>query len=80
MTVKWKKKTGEVSGYQIRYALKSNMKGAKTKNISGYRKSSVKLTKLQSKKKYYIQIRTYKTVKGKKYYSEWSAKKSGKTK
>ena len=29
----------------------------------------------EAKTKYYVRIRTYKTVDGKKYYSNWSAKK-----
>ena len=29
-----------------------------------------------NKKKYYVRIRTYKVVSGKKYYSKWSSKKS----
>ena len=30
------------------------------------------ISKLKGKKKYYVQVRTYKTVKGTKYYSNWS--------
>lgn len=33
---------------------------------------SMTLRKLSSKKNYYIRIRTYKVVNGKKYYSKWS--------
>ena len=36
--------------------------------------------KLKAKKKYYVRVRTYKTVKGKKVYSSWSKVKSIKTK
>lgn len=39
-----------------------------------------KISKVTAKKKYYVRIRTYKTVNGKNYYSDWSAKKSVKTK
>lgn len=42
--------------------------------------TSVKANKLKAKTKYYVRIRTYKTVKGKKVYSKWSAVKSAKTK
>ena len=41
-------------------------------------KNNVK--KLKAKKKYYVRIRTYKTVNGKKVYSSWSKVKSVKTK
>ncbi|MBR2619874.1 MAG: fibronectin type III domain-containing protein, partial [Firmicutes bacterium] len=79
-TVKWKKKTSQVSGYQIRYSTYSSMKKAKTVKVSSYKKTSKQIKKLSKKKKYYVQIRTYKTVKGKAYYSAWSSKKSVKTK
>jgi len=39
-----------------------------------------KVKKLKAKKKYYVRIRTYKTVNGKKVYSSWSKVKSVKTK
>ena len=76
--VKWKKKSG-VSGYQIQYAIKSNFKGAKTKTVKKASTVSAKIKKLKSKKKYYVRVRAYKTIKGKKYYSAWSKKKSVKT-
>lgn len=84
-TVKWKKQTAKMStsritGYQIRYSTKSSMKSAKTVTISGYSKYSKKVAKLKAKKKYYVQVRTYKTVSGIKYYSSWSAKKTVTTK
>jgi hypothetical protein len=34
------------------------------------------IKKLESNKTYYVRIRTYKTVKGRKYYSAWSGAKS----
>ena len=49
----------------------------KTASVS-YVNSLIK--KLKAKKKYYVQVRTYKTVSGKKYYSKWSKKKTVKTK
>lgn len=80
MTVKWKKQKTQISGYEIQYSLKSDFSSStKTKSV-GKKKTSVKLSKLKSKKKYYVRIRTYKTVKinGKnvKIYSLWSGKKS----
>ncbi len=78
-TVKWNKKSG-VTGYQIRYSLKSNMKSAKTVKVASAKTTSKKISKLKKKKKYYVQVRTYKVVNGKTYYSGWSGKKSVKTK
>lgn len=76
--VKWKKV--KCSGYQIQYADNKKMKKAVTKTIkkSGTVKYQVK--KLKAKKKYYVRVRAYKTVKGKKYYSSWSKIKSVTTK
>ena len=81
MTVKWKKQTARmpkarITGYQIRYSLKSSMKKSKMVKVKGYKKTSKKIKKLKSKKKYYVQIRTYTVVKGKAYYSPWSKKKA----
>ena len=83
-TVKWKKQsakmaTSRITGYQVRYATRSSMKGAKTVTVKGYSKTSKKVSKLKAKKKYYVQVRTYKIVKSKKYYSSWSKKKAVKT-
>ena len=76
-TVSWTKKA--YSGYQIRYSLKSSMKSATYKNVSAS-KTSLKVKKLKTRKKYYVQIRTYKTVDGKKCYSTWLSAKKVKTK
>lgn len=76
-----KQSSAYVSGYQVRYSLKSSMAGAKTKTI-GTKASAVskKVKNLKGGKKYYVQVRTYKTVNGTKYTSKWSAKKTVKTK
>lgn len=74
----WKKKS--CSGYQLRYSRKSSMSKAKTVTIKSSKTTSKTIKKLKAKKKYYVQVRTYKTVSGKKVYSAWSAKKSVKTK
>lgn len=83
-TVKWKKQTKEMSGYQIQYSTKKNFKSSvKTKTITK-KKTSANISKLKSKKKYYVRIRTYKTVKvngkSKKIYSGWSKSKTVKVK
>lgn len=84
-TVKWKKQSAKmasstITGYQIRYSTSSKMTSTKTKTVKGYKSTSKKITKLSAKKKYYVQVRTYKTVSGKTYYSSWSGVKSVKTK
>ncbi len=81
-TVKWSKKTTQVTGYQIQYSTSSKFTESKTKSttVKSYNTTSKKISKLKSKKKYYVRIRTYKSVNGKKYYSSWSDIKSVTTK
>ena len=73
-TVSWTA-TKSISRYQIYYSRRSDMKNAKHITAKSSAKSAV-LKNLTSKKKYYVRIRTYKTVSGKKYYSTWSSVKS----
>ena len=79
-TAKWKKVSTQATGYQIRYSTKSSMSGAKTTTIKSYKTVSKKITRLSKKKKYYVQVRTYKTVSKVNYYSSWSGKKTVVTK
>lgn len=73
-TVSWTARKS-ISRYQIYYSRRSDMKNAKHITAKSSAKSAV-LKNLTSKKKYYVRIRTYKTVSGKKYYSTWSSVKS----
>ena len=79
-TASWKKQTTQTSGYQLQYAKQSSFTGAKTVTISKNSSTKKTIKKLTSKKKYFVRIRTYKTVGGKKYYSSWSKVKSIKVK
>lgn len=79
LEVKWKKVKG-VYGYQIQYSTLSKFKKAKKITIKKAKTTSKTIKKLKAKKKYYIRIRTYRIVNGKKKYSSWSKKKSQKTK
>lgn len=78
--IKWNTNSSQTTGYQIQYSTNSSFSSAKTVTVSGKSKASKTIKNLKSKKKYYVRIRTYKTVDGKKYYSSWSAKKTIKTK
>ena len=80
LTAKWNKAYGKVDGYEVQYSTSKAFKGAKKKTVKGKTKTSVKISNLKAKKKYYVRIRTYRTYKGKKYYSEWSKTKAVKTK
>ena len=79
-TAKWGKVATQASGYQIRYSMKSSMAGSKVVTVKNYKTTSKKITHLKKNKKYYVQIRTYKTVSKVKYYSGWSGKKTVVTK
>jgi hypothetical protein len=78
-TVKIKKYTTQTTGYQIQYSTSSNFKNAKTVTVKNSTTSKT-ISKLSGKKKYYVRIRTYKTVNGTKYYSSWSKAKTVTTK
>lgn len=79
-TAKWTKKTTQVTGYQLQYSTSSSFNNAKKVTISKNSTTTNTISKLAKNKKYYVRIRTYKTVNGTKYYSSWSSKKSIKTK
>jgi hypothetical protein len=80
ITVKWKKQTTQTTGYQIQYATNSEFTGAKKVTVSKNSSGSKTISELKANKKYYVRIRTYKTIKGVKYYGNWSGRKSAKTK
>lgn len=73
LTASWKRVSG-VSGYQIQYSLKSNFSGVKSVT-AGSSASSKTISKLAKGKVYYVRVRSYKKVSGKKYYSAWSKTK-----
>lgn len=79
-TVTWAKVSG-VKGYQIQYSSdKKFKKNNKSVTVTKQKTTKATVKKLKSKKKYYVRVRTYKTINGKKIYSSWSKVKSVKTK
>lgn len=80
LTVTWRKQASQTTGYQIQYSSRSDFKTQKIATVTGVSKVSTVLKGLAAKHKYYVRVRTFKTVSGKKYYSTWSAAKSAKTK
>ena len=72
----WKKLTN-ISGYQIQYAPNKKFKKAKRKTVKS---TSVTIKKLKKKKTYFVRVRAYKLVDGKKVYGKWSAVKKVKIK
>lgn len=87
-TVKWSKPTSKYlksfTGYKIRYSTYRLMWVPITKTVKASspsaKKRTLKISKLKSKKKYYVQVATYRIVDGKLYLSKWSKIKSIKTK
>ena len=80
-TAKWTAQRTQTTGYQIQYSTSKTFKsGNKTATITKNTTTSKKITNLKAKATYYVRVRTYKTVGGKKYYSAWSKVKAVKTK
>ena len=84
-TVKWKKQATQTTGYQVQVATnKKFKKNKKTVTIKKQKTTKTTVKKLKAKKKYYVRVRAYKTVKinGKsiRIYSGWSKAKTVTTK
>ena len=76
--IRWKKQTKSINGYQIQYSTnkKFTKKTTVAKTVKKASATKLNIKKCKAGKKYYIRIRTYKKVKGTKYYSGWSKVKS----
>ena len=74
--VQWKT-VGGVTGYQVQYATNSAFNSAKLVAVKGTSKS---VKNLKGGVRYYVRVRTYKTIGGKNYFSTWSGAKSVTTK
>ena len=71
--VVWKAQKTETTGYEIQYSTNKKFKsGNKKTTIKKNKTTSTIIMKVKGLKKYYVRIRTYKTVNGKKFYSGWS--------
>ena len=68
--VKWTK-AKYVSGYTVQYSENKNFKSAKKLTVNKKYSSKV-IKKLSSNKTYYVRIRSYKVIDGKKNYGAWS--------
>ena len=75
LNIRWKSVKKQTSGYQIQYCTDGHYKKSKTITIRSNKTTSYTLKKLKVGKVYYVRVRTYKTVGGKKYYSNWSGTK-----
>ncbi len=85
-SIKWRNYNVKLSGYEIAYSTSRKFANKNTKKLTVKNRkiTSKMISKLKAKKKYYVKIRTYKTVKvnGKlrKVYSDWSKVKAVTTK
>ena len=71
MALTWVKRSN-ATGYIIQYSTSSTFASAKTVRIDRYTTVSTTVGNLVKDKKYYVRIKTFKTVSGTKYYSGWS--------
>ena len=76
----WAKDT-TATGYQIQYSTSSKFtSGNKTKNITKNSTTSATISSLTKGKTYYVRVRAYKTIDGKKIYGAYSTVKKVKIK
>ena len=77
--VKWKKQRIQTTGYQIIYSRSKKFNKAKVKTVRSNRYTGTNIKRLKRYKRYYVKVRTYKTVSGKRFYSGWSKVRSVRT-
>lgn len=77
-TATWKMAEGSAyaSGYELQYSRRSDMGNYLIDRITSYKTTSRKVTGRYSGYKYYVRVRAYKVINGKRYYSAWSGKKT----
>lgn len=72
VSVKWNKNTAQTSGYILRYSTGKSFSKYQSVTFDSSGTSHCKISSLKASAKYFIQIRAYKTVGAKTYYSAWS--------
>lgn len=78
-TVEWKA-ISNATGYQIDYSTSGKFGSTPSLTVNGANKISYTVSGRKAKQKHYVRMRTYRTVNGKNYYSEWSPTKTVTTK
>ena len=85
VTVKWKKVSKKnrkkIGGIEIQYSTNRNFTESASKVLTaGKSRTSKKITNRPRKTRYYVRVRAYKWINGKKHVSAWSSVKSVRTK
>ena len=75
----WSTMTDQTNGYQVQCSAYSDFRSVKTVTVSPATKNSASITGLSDSTKYYVRVRTYKTIDGVNYYSNWSSAASAQT-
>ena len=79
LTASWKK-DNSVKGYQLQYSTGRGFNRYKTVTVNSPKKIKKTVKKLKKNTKYYVRVRSYTKLYGRKYYSDWSKIKAVKTK
>lgn len=74
MTLTWTK-NDKATGYEVQYSTKKNFKKATTRNLKSYEDIITTFSGVNRGTTYYLRVRAYKKVDGKKMYSLWSPSK-----
>lgn len=79
ITIRPKNQGGTITGYQVEYSKDRKFSSGTVKKNFKSGQKTCKLTYLDVNQKYYVRVRTYRTVGDKRLYSTWSEKKAVRT-
>lgn len=82
MKITWKKSSIDCTGYEIQYCMSKNFKSSKVYKAEIKKQKTISWKKkgLKSKRKYYVRVRAYQELDGRKIYGTWSAVRPAKIK
>lgn len=80
VTVTVKEQKNGTNGYEIQYCKNKDFSDPSRSIAFGNSKNTRAFTATHKNYKYYVRVRTYKLIDGKKYYSDWSKAKAFNTK
>lgn len=79
LVIKWKKQKN-VTGYVVKIGTNRKITKNKITKIIRKNKNTISIRGLKNNKKYYLKVRAYRKIKGKKYWGVWSRTVSKKIK